>query len=128
MEEEERVNLAKLFPVWNRDEIHTKTQLVYDVLHNRQSADLLSQALETSRRENIALVIYVHCGHGQDRTGQFAGSYALRFDKKSTWEDVWNFNKNLGMDVPVNLNALEWTCLWLEAQTVSPKYSKCATF
>lgn len=40
---------------------------------------------------NVPIVVYVHCGHGQDRTGEMAGSYELQY---LTWsfQQIWSYN------------------------------------
>jgi protein tyrosine/serine phosphatase len=57
-------------------------------------------------------VIYFHCGHGQDRTGELAAAYLLQYTAAS-FQEVWRFNRNLGMDVPANINAMQWLCEWV---------------
>ena len=60
-------------------------------------------------------IILLHCGQGQDRTGQMAAAYQLYMRNHSTYipgdlsyAQVLNEQIARGMDVPENLNALEW--------------------
>jgi len=68
----------------------------------------------------VSRVLYFHCGHGQDRTGELAGAYRLKYTTDS-FADVWRENKEMGMDVPENINALLWYCLYLEQSEGMPR-------
>ena len=63
----------------------------------------------------VIQIILLHCGQGQDRTGQMAAAYQLYMRNHSTYlpsdltyAQVLNEQLARGMDVPENLNALEW--------------------
>jgi len=79
--------------------------------------DNLPVAVQTLRSylqmaNQIPTVTYIHCGHGQDRTGELAGSYMMQYQKWS-FEQTWDYNVNMGMDVVENMNAMEWDCEYL---------------
>lgn len=40
---------------------------------------------------NLPVVVYVHCGHGQDRTGEMAGAYLLQYVGISM-QQIWSTN------------------------------------
>jgi len=97
VEDQKRIEMAKSFDTWGKDRIVSKLHLIRRILH---------------QDSKVTAVLYVHCGHGQDRTGQMAGGYRLAY-LNATWAEVVKFNLDLGMDVRANLNALEWHCLYL---------------
>ncbi|CEM32281.1 unnamed protein product [Vitrella brassicaformis CCMP3155] len=45
----------------------------------------------------------------------------LSTDRTDSFADVWRENKEVGMDVPENINALLWYCLYLEQSEGKPR-------
>jgi len=89
---------SRTLPFWQKDNLPIK------MLHVREM--FLTQGTKP-------IVFYFHCGQGQDRTGEFAGSYQMTF-QSSSFEDAYNYNLKIGMDVPENINAFQWYCLYLK--------------
>jgi len=94
-------NLSVTLPYWQVDQLPLKMLKVRELL--------FTQA-------NKPVVLYFHCGQGQDRTGEFAASYLMTY-KGETFQSVWEYNKKVGMDVPENIHAMQWYCYYLRFGT-----------
>jgi protein tyrosine/serine phosphatase len=53
-------------------------------------------------------VVYIHCNHGQDRTGELAAAYRIRY-LNATVEKEMEDNRGMGADVVMNKNAVAMT-------------------
>jgi len=95
---EEVEALAKALPFWQADQLPQKMLLLRQLLWQ--------PAAKTT-------VLYVHCGHGQDRTGEMSASYLMQY-KGQSWEQVYTFNTKMGMDQVPNILAMQWYCYYLK--------------
>ncbi|KAI9026974.1 hypothetical protein DFJ74DRAFT_704398 [Hyaloraphidium curvatum] len=67
---------------------------------------------------HAAFVAFFHCNHGQDRTGELAAAYRIRYFN-STAEAELEENMRIGMDVPENINAVWWFGEWKMANATA---------
>jgi protein tyrosine/serine phosphatase len=56
--------MSKELPFWQTDKLPQKMLEIREIF---------------LKKHEKPLVIYFHCGQGQDRTGEFAGSYQMTF-------------------------------------------------
>lgn len=49
------------------------------------------------------IVIYFHCGHGQDRTGEMAGAYELQY-LNIPFLTIWTFNTSISPFLSIPLS------------------------
>jgi len=63
---------------------------------------------------NKPVVIYIHCEHGTDRTGEIAGSYAMKYLKMG-YQSVIDWNEKIGKRhlLPNHKWAIAWYCYYL---------------
>jgi len=95
----ERLQLARSLPTWQHDNLPARIPWLRSLLFARYPKPL---------------VIYVHCECGCDRTGEIAGSYAMRYLNMS-------YPKVLGWDdaiagrpiMPEHAWAIHWYCYFL---------------
>ncbi|KAL0483018.1 imidazoleglycerol-phosphate dehydratase [Acrasis kona] len=104
---QERYKLSITLPSWQKDLLYFRLRF----LHNQ---------MKTASKSTV---FYFHCGHGQDRTGELSATYEMQFMNKS-YNTVMDFNIKLGMDVPENINAVDWYCEYLQ-NGKSYKTTKC---
>jgi len=105
--------LASRLVMWQSDQLPKKSINLY-------------MALWTGMSPLFPTVIYVHCGHGQDRTGEMIGSYELQFVNGTTFQGIWATNIAMGMDVVVNENSLRWFCAYMAVQRGHDYATYCA--
>lgn len=99
---------------------------VYD--HIPQRMQELKSMLETPHESGLPLVVLVHCEAGCDRTGQFAGSWRMNFQRTKTVamyaKDVTECGR------PPNYYGtmgLEWYCYYLQLHAgINP--GECTAF
>jgi len=94
-----REYLATTLPAWQPDQLAAKVKFIKSLL-TRQT-----------KVTDLPLVVYVHCGHGQDRTGEMTGAYELQYNLK-TFQEIWSYDTGMGMDVVENEHSLQWYCLY----------------
>jgi len=99
----QRRSLAEHLQSWQPDQLPQKTGILRRLLRAGVPND-----------GNLPTVIYVHCGHGQDRTGEMIGTYQLEYTS-TTFQKIWATNTGMGMDVEVNMNSLQWFCAYWAA-------------
>jgi len=99
VEETLRKELALNIRHWDIDHLINRTHAVYEMVHS------------PSPFNGKPLVIYVHCMAGTDRTGEFSGSYYMRYLN-------WTFLQTLKFDYTVSNRpitsfseyAMNWVC------------------
>eukprot|EP01100_Stratorugosa_tubuloviscum_P011325 TRINITY_DN503_c0_g2_i1.p1 TRINITY_DN503_c0_g2~~TRINITY_DN503_c0_g2_i1.p1 ORF type:complete len:283 (+),score=112.05 TRINITY_DN503_c0_g2_i1:52-849(+) len=75
----------------------------------------------TATIANRTIVFYIHCEAGHDRTGEFSGSYYLRW-LNWQWNDVITTNKQIANRDISHLSfwALQWYCYYLQYSLYYP--------
>eukprot|EP00762_Andalucia_godoyi_P003877 ANDGO_08499.mRNA.1 hypothetical protein DDB_G0285459 len=117
MSESARLEKAKTFDQWSRDKLPQKMEQLHTLIHSY-----------SSQNGSVPLVIYGHCEHGTDRTGEYGASYEMMVGK-SDFVTAMSFNWKVS-ERPILLEsfcAAQWMCLWLEAAK-GYKNLKCMDF
>eukprot|EP00033_Pygsuia_biforma_P000375 GCRY01000449.1.p1 GENE.GCRY01000449.1~~GCRY01000449.1.p1 ORF type:complete len:256 (+),score=25.45 GCRY01000449.1:174-941(+) len=109
LSEADRMKKAKTFPSWSADNLVGRIQQIQKWLHS---------GYEDAK---MPLVIYGHCEHGMDRTGEMFIAYDLIVKKKSFREAVTFANKvGVRKIMPENFFASQWLCLYLKVSGFNP--------
>eukprot|EP01111_Echinosteliopsis_oligospora_P011861 TRINITY_DN4007_c0_g1_i1.p1 TRINITY_DN4007_c0_g1~~TRINITY_DN4007_c0_g1_i1.p1 ORF type:complete len:193 (+),score=42.68 TRINITY_DN4007_c0_g1_i1:239-817(+) len=87
---------------------------------------VIRRFLEINDYSDLPAVVYFHCGHGQDRTGELAGTYELQYLSTSFYS-LWQYNINMGMDVVANKNAMMWFCEYWKININNDSSDFCST-
>ncbi|PHJ25296.1 transmembrane [Cystoisospora suis] len=67
------------------------------------------------QRTRGPLVSFIHCHHGQDRTGAVAAAYKMRYLGFSL-DAVFRENAVLGQHLTESVNSMMWYCLYLQTK------------
>eukprot|EP00656_Telonema_subtile_P015476 TRINITY_DN18116_c0_g1_i2.p1 TRINITY_DN18116_c0_g1~~TRINITY_DN18116_c0_g1_i2.p1 ORF type:complete len:298 (+),score=40.83 TRINITY_DN18116_c0_g1_i2:150-1043(+) len=108
--EANRTQLANSMPEWDCDAMADRTQRMHQMMTNVSSCPLC-----TSVPAPPAVVLYMHCMGGIDRTGQMLGGYAIRYLGMSFVEAMtWNNAIAQRRIEPYSYTSLKWFCYWLK--------------
>eukprot|EP00762_Andalucia_godoyi_P000263 ANDGO_03211.mRNA.1 hypothetical protein DICPUDRAFT_155043 len=92
---------ARTFSDWDLDLLHNRTQQMYDMLHATTS--------------DTPTVLYWHCEHGMDRSGEMGIAYQMRYLGWS-WTKAKQYADHVGNRPIQRENACnaQWYCLFLQ--------------
>lgn len=111
----ERLSKALALESWQPDHLIPRTSTLRSIF--TAAIDRFywidSESLEDAPAgaPHAGFVVYFHCNHGQDRTGELAAAYNIRYLNK-TVEGELEYNKKMGMDVRENMNSVRWFGEW----------------
>lgn len=98
-------NRALAFDQWDLDLLHSRSQILYQTLHT----------VQLNRNDSLPTVMYWHCEHGMDRSGELGIAYQIRFLGWS-WSRAKQYADSVGsrpIQIENACNA-QWYCLYLQ--------------